>query len=113
MERGLRDNPVMVGALAGSVRGAGGPARLPPCFPLRCGASGSSLGLATKEWGYRVRMSNVLPKTLDTGACDRAFLVMRGCQRRAREARSVEAGGGYIGGGGRGGGGGGHRSPGS
>ena len=33
-------------------------------------------------------------KTSDTGACDWAFFVMRGCQQRAREARSAEAGAG-------------------
>src|ERR1035437_9129949 len=83
-------------ALAGSACGAGGPARLPPCLPLRCGGFWSLSWIAGSEgndgfWAWGV--SNVLGKTLE-GACDRAFFVMRGAEavQMAREARSAKVG---------------------
>ena len=71
MEPGLRDNPVMDGSLAGGSCGAGGPWTGAGASVLRSSLWGfwCSHGLlATKEWGFRVRLSKVLGKTLDTAA---------------------------------------------
>jgi hypothetical protein len=93
MERGLRDNPVMVGAMAGgylwlqSDRGA----RLVPCFPLRCGASGALMDCWQRRNGVIVSACPMYcPRHWTPGACDRGFLVMRSGRRHDNRGKGSE-----------------------